>query len=98
MSTTIRISKAFIFFGLALGFTSCTTFQGVHNEISVGMNAEDVLTKYGAPLKVQKVLKYEVWTYNVADTQECQLFFQKAVLTQPVKCFELPHSQVVAAR
>ena len=80
MAITTQISKALLLFGLALGFTSCTTFQGVHNEVSVGMNAEDVLTKYGAPLKVQKVLKYEVWTYNVADMQECQLFSKKQFL------------------
>jgi hypothetical protein len=76
-----------VFLGCILSLTACATPGGVYSEVGLGSKAADVLEKYGAPEKVQKVLKYEVWSYNIENSQQCQLFFEKQALSQPVKCF-----------
>ncbi len=98
MSVTTLIQKVCFMLGCALAFSSCASISGISNEVNVGANAEEVLSKYGAPEKVQKVLTYEVWSYYVEGSQQCQLFFQKKTLSQPVKCFDLPTNHVIALR
>ena len=55
-------------------------------DIAVGTTIKAVKLEYGAPDKKEFVANYEIWNYVSSDSQNCQLFFEKNVLTQPVKC------------
>lgn len=72
---------------LALTLSACSTATLMTQEVSVGTMAEDILSKYGAPEKVQHILKFEVWSYGLQSNQRCQIFLKNNAVAEPAKCF-----------
>lgn len=58
-------------------------------EIEMTMTTQEVLEQHGFPVKVQKYLNLEVWTYlqtNSSGTEKCLFYFRKNKQAGLAKC------------
>lgn len=91
-NTKVMNKQLLIFIGFVILMSGCKSVSKVQTT-DLGITAEQVLDQYGAPENIQKILEYEVWSYedsnsfrNGERTDECQFFFKKNKLSRPVKC------------